>query len=125
MNEIKSIWDGWQKQCFGELWNSYGETCARGFIVQHEGEHSDLTRETYQRVANYISREFEIVACDECCRSMSTWLKAMCIIVRANNELKLTPEEFRAIDRETQIEAALKSIETQHIGSERETANVR
>jgi hypothetical protein len=56
---------------------------------------------------------------------MSPWLQAQCTIVSANNDLKLTPEDFRRIDRETQIEAALKSIETQHIGSERETANVR
>lgn len=107
--EIKSIWDGWQNQFRRSQINAYDywtsdnwpATCAMGFIGFNR---ADLV----ERVAAHILREFQLE--DIASIGLYQFSRPDNVIIFANNELHLTPEDFRRIDRETQIEAVTKPL---------------
>ena len=109
MNEIKSIWDGWEKQLYGCYKDDSGGACALGAAPWGN---ACRRAETLARVAAYIRTHYPMPwgFVDEFNSRLSE-RDDVTVIVYANNTLKLTPEDFREIDRQTQVDEALKSIE--------------
>lgn len=111
MNEIKSIWDGWEKQCFFHCNTDDGKQCAMDYIAFACG---GIYANTKRRIAAFVRENYPKPGHDEVTPHWDGTLEfdnAM-VVIYANNVLKLTPEDFRRIDRETQIEEALKKSET-------------
>lgn len=107
-NEIKSIWDGWEKQCYGKLDDRAGGCCARGYLIKQVFPFFwDVEREVYARVVPYIREHYSLPLEDEDGFDMGD--DSICIVY-ANNVLKLTPEQFREIDRLTRVEAVSKPL---------------
>jgi hypothetical protein len=111
MSEIKSIWDGWEKQLYGSYGKGEGATCAQGYIMFHNKAVDCVQNETYTRVAAYIREHFNVPVTYNGLhpRGDNPYCDLHCIVY-ANNVLELTPEQFREIDRLTQIEAAVKPL---------------
>lgn len=106
--ELKSIWDGREKQCFFRG-SDGGASCAAIYPSFSAG-----ARETFERVAKSIRTRFDLPGLhihEESRARMHPRTSAWDTIVYANNVLKLTPEDFRRIDRETQIAAAMPKVE--------------
>jgi hypothetical protein len=131
MTEVPgSIWDGWKHQCYGVFTDGKAR-CARGWIVASKNglfivdEREDDPRvvDTYRRVAAWLRRE--ILTPFTINDGKRIDIDDVEAIVIANNWLRLTPEQFRQIDRETQIaEAAEKLIASVEPLSEVEFAEV-
>lgn len=121
---IPSIFDGWKKQIIHRSTDGNGAFCANGWIRQ-TGDFRFLDP-SIARVAGRIRRQY-ILPNVYAHPNGGDWPlfgdsdTDVAVLAYANNELKLTPDDFRRIDRETQIEAALKSIEQlSPVGRERE-----
>ena len=107
--EIKSIWDGWEKQCYFKTRNAQGETCAVGYLIP-ESMYNDYIYAEYidsqlAVVGRYMREQMGIVV-DKSLYTFLDWGT----VVHANNVLRWTPEQFREIDRLSQIEAAIKPL---------------
>ena len=103
MNKVKSIWDGWKTQLFGQ-WSDYkGGYCALGYIDGASGY-----SETINRVADYIRRNYDLPDNGSWADGYRNRLdlrpngSASSVIIYANNILKFSPEDFRRIDILTQ-----------------------
>lgn len=111
--QIKSVWDGWEKQfhiegpdtCTG-VPRSQGGECALTFL-------HGVNTETLVRVGNEIQKRYmeQLPEADWAMRHPRT--NNIDAIVCANNILKLTPEQFRELDRVTQVAEAVASAERQ------------
>lgn len=118
---IPSIWDGWERQCYGLLGDDDGRQCARGFVIDfrmlaggrsHEGpkrEDAADAVDAYRRIMNYMVARRLWPRCNywgffphDC--------TPMCFVVHANNVLKWTPDDFRFVDRLTQMQSAERAV---------------
>lgn len=114
--EIKSIFDGWQYQCFFTRFNGI-ERCANGFLLDQWSNGLLTSNEVYSiyhRIGRFIQKNYTLPekhvheGTYECLRPKRNHLHA---IVYANNNLKLTPDDFRRIDRETQLAEGMAAVE--------------
>jgi len=112
---MKSIWDGWTKQTFHVATDDQGGFCARGWYILGGGRVSSAERnEAELRIGKYIQQNYELP--DEYRHPNGGRLQfpktvAAHAIIYANNELKLTPNDFRRIDIETQIAEGMPAVE--------------
>lgn len=113
---IPSIWDGWEEQI---KWLRFGDggRCALGWVDHcvygseqwlHSAENEPCIHPVYRRVAEYIKQRYVIP--DDVLAHRD---EPVAVIAYANNELGLTPEDFRRIDRLTQYEEGMRQIEQQ------------
>lgn len=101
-NEIKSVFDGWELQCYGDLSAVHEDgiaRCAVGWLF-----HVGYRRAVRERISAYIQRHYDIPRDQWPDREDS-------VMIYANNVLKLTPEQFREADRRSQIAEALTALE--------------
>lgn len=113
--DLESIWD--QNQCFGLL-ASGGAYCAVGYLYYVAGCHSPVHEDpSLVAVGRYIQKHWRdipetykhpINGCIQHPRAIP-----IDAIIYANNELRLTPEQFREIDRLVQYEAQLAQLAQQ------------
>jgi len=112
MNKIKSIWDGWGKQLFGELFDGKGGFCAIGWYDAN-ARHLSVPPEVVERVASAIRKQY-VLPTGRCSDMYGNSLypshDGFHAVIYANNVLRLKPEEFRKIDRESQIGAAVRPL---------------
>lgn len=113
-NEIESIWDGWERQAFGRRFDGNGASCALGYLQDSEDVYfiSDpVKRAAMLRVAGHIAATFPQV-CDlaNICSSAEGVRGGEIAIAVANNVFRLTPDQFRQIDIDLQIEAVSKPL---------------
>ena len=111
MEPLTSIWDGWEKQFFGTVHTnkeplndeffSDGYRCA---VLYPRNCFSAESQATFARVAPYIVKHYGEP--EEC------GLNPLAVVMWANNHLRLTPDQFREIDRLTQIAEGLAAIES-------------
>src|SRR5438093_266562 len=121
MARIKSIWDGWKHQTFGRLTgtgrHSELQHCAIGWL-DHKATAKKIGKleleGRLQAIAGYLRTTYEDRWNRMVKRQSETWPTIVTnVIVWANDVLRLTPRQFRAIDRKLQLEAALKAAEQQ------------
>ena len=102
---LKSIWDGWKKQCYYRFKDG-DAFCAMGYIGLGTDTDWDGVLKTHEstlmRVAAKIVEDHPETASGFYGNDDVCW--AWDVIASANNDLKLTPADFRRIDRETQRE---------------------
>ena len=101
IGQIPSLWDGWEKQCYFRLRDHTGATCAMGFI--YKGGNVGEEDEKLERIGIYLRQHYSIP-------NERTVYPHWTAITYANNWLRLTPEQFREIDRLSKIEAVVKPL---------------
>lgn len=111
MSEIPSIFDGWEKQCYDETCNSDGASCA----VEYARKVIPLRAERHQhfrRIRDYLLQHYDIPVIYEHPYEgvFHPHKKVSHAVVYANNVLKLTPEDFRRIDRLTAMEEIARKL---------------
>lgn len=122
LNMLPSIWDGWEKQCRFLFGGHGGPSCAQGWLGG-SGHVAATYNGTYARIARYLRDNYSIprgavrIYPDPEDRHYSYSSQLFQhgqhldmahdgqVIAYANNELKLTPDDFRRIDRLTQWQA--------------------
>lgn len=106
--ELESIWNGWEKQCFYR--GSHGDARCAAIYPNFSAD----SVKTFDRVAKYLRVMFALpdVHIHEVSKAlMRPQLDSWDAIVYANNVLKLTPEQFREIDRATQLAEGMAAVE--------------
>lgn len=114
----RSIWDGWEKQIYFRAADGNGGFCARGFTA---GQCFEAVDETEARVGRYIQQHYELPQTHELWFDgfeLKPCTKPVHAIVYANDSLKLTPDDFRRIDRETQMEEMARTLVESAEGTE-------
>lgn len=116
MNELEglsSIWDGWEKQCYGTRHDGGGKTCALGFLDDQFGDcYRRKLEAPIHRVAAYVRQNLPDAYDLQTHYHVHLPDDYGCV-AQANNILRLTPEQFREIDRLTQYEEAQKQLSAQ------------
>jgi hypothetical protein len=110
---LKSIWDGWRRenQFYGSLYSDLppvnadcaGYQCAVIYPQStpiSDAEEAEM-KKTFRRVATYIREKYPIPA---------SLTRDVSVLIHANNQLRLTPAQFRRIDRETQIAEGMTKV---------------
>jgi hypothetical protein len=115
---MKSIWDGWERQAFGIDNDGQGGNCAMGYLMRLNGRIGLFEFVRVQArlaaVAAYIKQHYELPDSHVHERFGGTYYPKKSpedTIVYANNNLRLTPDDFRRIDIETQIQAGMPDVE--------------
>lgn len=124
LKTYSSIWDGWERQCFG-VFDTGEATCARGYarrrVIAFDDTHESLT-DVYRRVAAHITERIvqtvpwiamPDVTTKDLYFHMSPTDQAITVIVHANDYFGFTPDDFRHIDRLTQHEETQKRLAAQ------------
>ena len=117
MNELTSLWDGWTNQCFGAPVDYHGKRCATNYASLRSrttaGKAKAVT-ELYERVADHLRTRYDIPATFSIQSRTATYTgfrsRNNDVIIYANDVLRLTPDDFRRIDIETQIAAAVEPL---------------
>ena len=117
MNELTSLWDGWTKQCFGAAADYHGKRCATRYAslrsMATTGKAKAVT-ELYERVAGHLRTRYDIPATFSIQSHTTIYTgfrsRNADVIIYANDVLRLTPDDFRRIDLETQIAAAVEPL---------------
>ena len=110
--EPSSIWDGWTRQCYYTMYDQNTDShCATGWVTGKLGRPA-----IFKRVADYIREKYNLHGPIKVTDPDYVWNSDMDmdvdvhVIIYANNALRLTPEEFRSIDRLTQVESIAKPL---------------
>lgn len=94
-----SLFEGWtrEQQCFGPLEDGVGRYCAIGWLLRCRASHDELRR-IYRAVGDALIERFpEIIKVKGGFRiQIPRWP-----IIYANDHLKLDPEVFLSLDRES------------------------
>lgn len=110
--ELKSIFDGWQHQAYGTRNDGHGNRCALGWLDFTSGYGSGdvgIHVDAVARIARYIKSHYPNV-CD-LVNTAELYGSASQTLAVANNALGLTPQQFRAIDYESQIAEGMAAVE--------------
>lgn len=111
-NEIKSIWDGWEKQIFGLKSDGRGGFCAMGWAYMQKSPGPSFDAIT-ARVGRYVQSTMnppDIYHVDGVSKEYHPSASPVHAIIWANNTGQLNCDQFREIDRLTQIEAVSKPL---------------
>lgn len=123
MSELKSVWDGWKDQCRYNMVKSavklFGFTfrpqahCAIGYLFDFQSSTvSAKSSEVLKKVGRYIQLHHDLPHIYHHPNGMTMHPDTGLwdAVIYANNELQLTPDQFREIDRLTQADEAANSI---------------
>ena len=120
LKAVSSIFDGWTKQCFGELTDYAGGSCVWGFLIRKYGMRARDTKYLTELVgpfAEWLRKELDLPA-EWSYHSIKRSLTfvygpetfPLNILIYANDELKWTPDDFRTAELSFQFEVEQQKL---------------